>query len=435
MSSGVKIANLIRQYATPEYKNNVPEVKEGDMIQNISEPILAYEPFMNEFVNGLVNRIAFTMFTKKNAYSNPLNVFKKAKIPLGVDVQNIFTNPATGMPYEMSTNAMSRLLQVYNPDTKVEYFRRNRQWTYPVTISNDQLTGAFTSWEALEELIAQITNSLYSGNYIDEFEITKDLLAQAVSQNKMITQVVGDVTDEASATKFVKACRKLYLKMAFPSSNYNAYSKLGGKGNPVKTWTESDSISLIITADALTEIDVDVLARAFNLDSAKLTGKIKVVDHFSNDNILAVVCDDAFLQIYDNLYKFTTFYNGATLTWNYFFHSWNTFAISSFANAVALLKEAEADTTLTTINATPDGGTITKGTPTNVKLSFLPANANPILVTASYTGEVDKDKVHITRVDNKNFTILVDEDFSGENVVVSYVSDNGVSKESTFTFE
>lgn len=427
MSAGIKMANLIRQYATPEYKNNVPEVKEGDMIQNIAEPILNYEPFMNEFVNGLVNRIALTMFTKKNAYSNPLNVFKKGKIPLGVDIQNIFTNPATGMPYEMSTNAMTKLLQVYNPDTKVEYFRRNRQWVYPVTISNDQLTGAFVSWEALEELIAQITNSLYSGNYIDEFEMTKDLLSQAVSQDKMITQVVGDVTSEATGKAFVKAARKLYLKMAFPSSNYNAYSKLGGKGNPVKTWTEAENISILITADALTEIDVEVLARAFNLDSTKLMGKIHVVDSFANDNIIAVVCDDAFLQIYDNLYKFTTFYNGVTLTWNYYFHAWNTFAISSFANAVALLKKEETQNELTEMT-TPDV-VFNAGTSQIVDLSFTPSTANPTLVTAS----ADIEGITVTRIDNKHFEISVPNDITDSEFKVTFVADNGVSLEQKYT--
>lgn len=430
---GIAIANAIRTNASAEYQKAVPFVGDNAKIQDISEPILNYEPFMNEFVNGLVNRIAFTMFTKKNAYSNPLNVFKKGKIPLGMDVQNIFTNPATGMPYEMSSSAMSKLLQVYDPDTKVEYFRRNRQWVYPVTISNDQLSGAFVSWEALEELIAQITNSLYSGNYIDEFEITKDLLSQAVTNNKMITLTVGDVTDEASAKNFVKTARKLFLKMGFPSTDYNAYSKLGGQGTPVKTWTESDRVALLITADALTEIDVEVLAKAFNLTSSQLMGKIHVVDKFSNDNIIAVLCDESFIQIYDNLYKFTTFYNGATLTWNYFFHAWNTFAISSFANAVALLKEDQKITNLTSLALANPTAKIHLASPLNVELVYTPTDATVTNITCVNTKEIDKEHVTITKVDNKHFTITADENYTQGTVDVKFVADNGVELTHSFT--
>ena len=52
-----------------------------------------------------------------------------------------------------------------------EYYRRNRKDLYTKTITRENLQGAFVSWEKFEQYISAITTSLYSGNYIDEFEL------------------------------------------------------------------------------------------------------------------------------------------------------------------------------------------------------------------------------------------------------------------------
>lgn len=431
----IDTVNYIRQRATADYQNNVPAVNENSGIQDIANPILQYDSYQNEFISGLVNRIAFTMFSKRNAYENPLKVFKKGRVPLGMDIQNIFTNPAKGMPYEMSSNAMSRLLQVYNPDTKVEYFRRNRQWTYPVTISNDQLAGAFVSWDALEELIAQITNSLYSGNYIDEFKITKNLVTDAVNQNKIIKQVIKPVTNKTSADDFLATAREIYLNMSFPSTKYNAYSMLGGEGEPVTTWTESDRLCIMITAHMMSQIDVKSLAGAFNIDSAKLMGRIFVIDSFGDSNIQAVLFDESLLQIYDNMYKFTTFYNSATLTWNYYFHAWNTFAISCFANAVAFVLDdiptpEPTDIPLTAMTVSPTE--IAPNTTETLTIAYTPANATVKEVTGEITTDIEG--AELSKMDNTTFNLKVPESATAEsNLSVKFTSDNGTILNQTFT--
>ena len=37
----------------------------------------------------------------------------------------------------------------------------------------------------------------------------------------------------------------------------------------IKTWTDENRIVLITTSDVLAEVDVDVLARAFNIENTK----------------------------------------------------------------------------------------------------------------------------------------------------------------------
>lgn len=336
---GVKTFNFIRNNSTEAFVQTVPAATD-DNIQTIANILFndAYQPMLNEFVGNLINRIALTIVRNKS-YSNPLSIFKKGSIPLGTDIQDIFTNPAIAEKYEFSNTAMAKLLTITDPDTHVAYYRRNRQDLYTKTISREGLQGAFVSWEKFEDFITSITTSLYSGNYIDEFEYTKDLVNGAYVNNKVIVEKVTNPTDETSSKAFLKKVRALYKKLSFPSTKYNAYSKFSGANGLIKTWTEPDRVVLIIKADAMAEVDVDALASAFNLDKANFLGRVIEVDEFDSPEIIGVICDESWLQIYDNVFRFDEFYNARVMAWNEYLHAWGTYAICPFANAVVLATE------------------------------------------------------------------------------------------------
>ena len=333
---GVKTFNFIRANSTEAFVNVVPAATK-DNIQTISNILFndAYQPMLNEFVTNLINRIALTIVRNKS-FNNPLAIFKKGSVPLGTDIQDIYENPAEAEAYEYSNTAMAKLLTITDPDTHVAYYRRNRKDLYTKTITREGLQGAFVSWEKFEDYISAITTSLYSGNYISEFNYTKQLVDGAYDNGKVIVETVNAVTDASSAKAFVKKARALYSKLKFPSSNYNAYSKFSGAKGTITTWTDEDRIVLIVKSDVMAEVDVEVLAAAFNIDSAKLMGRIVEVDSFENDEIQAVLCDEAWLQIYDNILRFDEFYNARVMAWNEYLHAWGTFAICPFANAVVL---------------------------------------------------------------------------------------------------
>ena len=333
---GVKTFNFIRANSTEAFVNVVPAATK-DNIQTISNILFndVYQPMLNEFVTNLINRIALTIVRNKS-FNNPLAIFKKGSVPLGTDIQDIYENPAEAEAYEYSNTAMAKLLTITDPDTHVAYYRRNRKDLYTKTITREGLQGAFVSWEKFEDYISAITTSLYSGNYISEFNYTKQLVDGAYDNGKVIVETVNAVTDASSAKAFVKKARALYSKLKFPSSNYNAYSKFSGAKGTITTWTDENRIVLIVKSDVMAEVDVEVLAAAFNIDSAKLMGRIVEVDSFENDEIQAVLCDEAWLQIYDNILRFDEFYNARVMAWNEYLHAWGTFAICPFANAVVL---------------------------------------------------------------------------------------------------
>lgn len=376
---GVKTFNFIRANSSEVFVNVVPAGTK-DNIQTISNILFndAYQPMLNEFVTNLINRIALTIVRNKS-FNNPLAIFKKGSVPLGTDIQDIYENPAEAEAYEYSNTAMAKLLTITDPDTHVAYYRRNRKDLYTKTITREGLQGAFVSWEKFEDYISAITTSLYSGNYISEFNYTKQLVDGAYDNGKVIVESVNAVTDASSAKAFVKKARALYSKLKFPSSNYNAYSKFSGAKGNITTWTDEDRIVLIVKSDVLAEVDVEIMAAAFNIDSAKLMGRIVEVDSFENDEIQAVLCDESWLQIYDNILRFDEFYNARVMAWNEYLHAWGTFAICPFANAVVLATAQPKPTTAINVSDV----SVEKDKTANVTVTLTPSDATTDLTYLS----------------------------------------------------
>ena len=415
---GAKVFNVIRENSSKVFMETLPSATE-DNIQTISNILFndAYQPQLNEFVSNLINRIGLTIVRNKS-FNNPLAVFKKGSIPLGTDIQDLYENPAEAEQYELSNTAMAKLLTITDPDTHVAYYRRNRKDLYTKTITRENLQGAFVSWERFEEYLSAITTSLYSGNYIDEFEYTKGLIDGAYDNNKVIVETVTAVTDEATAKAFVKKARALYNKMKLPSTKYNAYSKFSGAKGEIKTWTDADRIVLIATADVMAEIDVDVLARAFNIESSKLLGRVIEIDQFENEEIQAIICDESWLQIYDNVLRFDEFYNARVMAWNEYLHAWGTFAICPFANAICLATaQPKPATAISVANAT-----VVEDATTNVSVTLTPADATSELTFIS------GDETVFT-VSNLGVITGV----SAGSATLTVRTDNGLSDDATVT--
>lgn len=376
---GAKVFNVVRENMNEVYMNTLPSATE-DNIQTISNILFndAYQPMLNDFVTNLINRIGLTIVRNKT-FNNPLSILRKGSMPLGTDIQDIYENPAEAEQYELSNTEMAKLLTITDPDTHVAYYRRNRKDLYTKTISRENLQGAFVSWEKFEDYISAITTSLYSGNYIDEFKLTKALVDGAYDNNKVIVETVNAVTDEASAKAFVKKARALFNKMKFPSTDYNAYSKFSGAKGQITTWTDEDRVVMIVTSDLMAEVDVDVLARAFNIDNTKFLGRVIEVDKFENPEIQAVICDEAWFQIYENIMRFDEFYNARVMAWNEYLHVWQTYAICPFANAVVLATAQPKPATAISVGDV----SVVKDATANVTVTLTPTDATSELTFIS----------------------------------------------------
>lgn len=344
MATAVDVINAVIS-TNSTLKENVP-LATNATLQATGGTIMSYTPFMNEFINGLVNRIIFQE-AHNVVYENPLKIFKGADVPYGTDVQDSIANPAVATPYD--STAMSDVLSPGNPDVKTVYYRRNRQDKYKVTVYDAQLAGAFVSADTFNNFVNMIINTLTSGDNIDEFKLMKGLVGQAINdQNINFTTITLGGDHEAFAKTLITDARAKFLQFQFPSVSYNCYEKMakaaGVEGaTPLTTWTTPDRISILVRADVAAYTDVEVLAKAFNMNKAEFMGRQVIVDSFGDTGnaakTLAVIADNTMIRSHDNRYQMAeTPYNAATLSRTYFLHHWETMAVSPFANAWAFIE-------------------------------------------------------------------------------------------------
>lgn len=327
-----EMLNAIRSEASDAYQRAVPEATAFNL-QEVGNPILEYEAVGNEFVGALINKIVIQLIERR-MWDNPLALLKRGQMPLGTDIEDVHTNPAKAEAYDGSETGMADLLKMHKPDIASVYYRLNRQDKYVVTINNDQLRGAFTAWNKLEDLIGAITDSLYNGCTIDEFGYTKQLVTGAVANNRIKLQTVALPIDEATGKAFMKQLRTTSVMFTFPSINYNSYADISGKP-PRTSWSPIDDQIILIRGDVASAVGVDVLATLFNVEYGNYLTRQIIVDNFGDDKTLAVLADRRAFVIYEQLRKFTTFYNASSLGWQYYYHAWDLFAMSPFRNAVA----------------------------------------------------------------------------------------------------
>lgn len=337
MANMVNILNTILSNASNAYQSRVPVATQNN-ISEVGSAIMGFQATENEFLSALVNKVAMTIVRNKT-FNNPLSVLKKGGVPMGRNIEEIYTNPATGTTFD-ATGA--KLLERSLPDTKAIYHSMNRQGMYKATVSKAQLIQAFTSYQALEQLLNSIVNSIYSGDNLDEFMLMKELFASAITGGKIKTIDTGIVSVDSGddAKAFVKSIKTVGQAMVFPSTSFNSYYDINKEkdAKPVVTWTPLENQVLILRNDVSVSVDVELLAKAFNVSYTDLTQRTLIVDGFGSAmNCGAILCDEAFVQVYDNLTQMENFHNGEGLYDNFIYHHWQTYSLSLFANATAFM--------------------------------------------------------------------------------------------------
>ena len=381
--------NAIREISSTIYHEYVPIIDDSTDISAFAEPILNYPVVYNEFCDVLVNKLVYSQF-ESMTFENPLRVLDGDRIPLGYAGESTYVNPAKGRGFNVDDFA--GLLVKYEADVKVEYFTVNTDLQYCVTVARQQLKKAMTSWDNLAEFITSLSNSLYNGAYIDMFRFTKNIISGAYKENRGVIQTVSAVTDEATAKAFVEKARELYLNFQLPSTEYNAWSKNGGAGAPITTWTRPEDIVIVIKNSLRAKLDVNVLAEAFNMDKATLLGNIITVDNFDaydddgtkvfdGSAIVGGIFDKAWFKIKTQDMFMENFYNANNRTMQYYLNVIRMYSMSLFANGV-IFATSQPTVPATALKFVETSASVKAGDDIVLHVESTPFTANP---TLSYT--------------------------------------------------
>lgn len=391
----VNMANTVRTLAGDDFASAVPVATRSN-ISSYAAPILEISSLRNMFVNTLVQRIGFEFIHNKR-YNNPLARFKKGSTPLGGIVEEIGTNPVESQGFSSDGYIRTPDGQVLTPlnrrtpDTKVLYHTINREDQYPISISRQQLQTAFVSWEKLDDFISSVMSAMYSGDSIDEFIYTKNLIDAGVTKDMLVTRTIANpTTSKENAENFVREMNIVSSKMCFPSTKYNKYiEQEGAEGKAYKTWSDKERQVIILSTEVLQTINISVLSQAFHMSQADFRNAVVEIDEFDNPAILGVVCDESLLQIYDNLFEVSEQQNAQGLFFTYFLTHFETLSLSMLSNAVVFLDESYVKHTITaTVDPVTEGyGLEVQNSGYNGEtVTYKVTAVDPSKVTIAYTG-------------------------------------------------
>ena len=328
-----------------------------ESIRQIGEFINAYQPRQNQFLSALVNRIGLVIISSKS-YSNPWNWVKRGTLEYGESIEEIYVNLAKVEDFKPNGSTNELLADLFGkrtPDVQAAFHQMNFQKKYPVTISEEQLRTAFTSFDGVNNLIDYIVQSLYTAFEYDEFIVYQYMLGRLALDGKIPAVTIGSISDRDTAEAAVVAIKNVSDDMTFMKTKYN----MAG----VFTHTPKEDQYVLKSISANNYVSVKVLAPAFNMGEVEFAGHQVLMDDyddaklarmtellgddpnfvaFTADEIVELnkikffVMDKDFLMQYEKLVKMSEQPVPNVLSWQYFLHHWAVFSASPFKNVCLL---------------------------------------------------------------------------------------------------
>ena len=256
----------------------------------MATPSIANINKKNEFLGSLVNKIGRQEYSSK-AYLNPLAKFKKGFIDNANEIEEIYVARVQGLSQDLDgTTTLKRV----KPDVKTLYHNQEYGKCYTATITDKQVRQAFTTKDGIKRIADEILSQQHTGVEYDEYVAMKKAINDfAAAVPETAKRTITEVTNQTTAKDFVKKIKKDIGKMQFRSTNYCQYEQ----------HSKAEDLVLFIHIDYQAEIDVELLATAFNIDKAELNTRVVYVDGFANTKLRAVLLDVGAIKVFDTLYN------------------------------------------------------------------------------------------------------------------------------------
>lgn len=402
-----------------EFQSRIQPLFETDSdLAEFGNALLNYKPGANEFLYSLINHIGLVNVNYRS-FESPLKMFKKGWMEFGDTIEDVYIEPIKGMLYEheVPNDNPGDQWQTFKPDEDVVFYKINRECVYPLTINERTLRRAFMSYRELDKFMAGLMRQLYNGDELDDFTLTMKLLSNYSNVNgaNLYFQVpVSEVTDETSAKTLVKAVRSVVKGLRFPTRMYNA------KG--VLNWARPEDMYLLVTPEINAILDVDVLAKAFNMNKTEFMGNVIEVPGFAGESmadVQAILIDKEFIQDYDTFKDITTTgLNARHLTTNYYYHHQGIMACSPFYHAIAFVKTTIANPSAVAISG--DGYLYKDGAVHTYTATVSGANDSDVVASQAVVWEIVGNPQYATI--NQNGNLIINPKFADNELTIKATS-------------
>lgn len=359
--NSVEVLNAIRQGASVNYQNAVPEAtNEAGVIRQIGAVLIDNPLLYNEFVNGLINRIGKVIFASDQYWENPLGWVNKGVLDYGEHVEEIFVDIAKPHQFDPAV-AEAEWMKREVPDVKAVFHTLNYTKFYKSTIQMIDIRKAFINVSGVDRLVNEIIGSMYKGARYDLYQATRYLIAINM-WNGYVTGIKVDApTTIENIENITAVARAIRSELEYPTRKYNTMKVLNE--------TPIDRLRFFVSTTFDAVMDVKVLANAFNMEKAEMLGRKVILPPwvdldverldmlFANepgyhsftpaelaklDKVVAFIVDEEWFQVYDSyIESHTGPFNGEGLYYNNWYHVQKILSASPFRNAIMLIGDTQ----------------------------------------------------------------------------------------------
>lgn len=344
-------------------------------LQATGKAILAYQARTNQFCTALVNRIIETVLNKK-AYENHFKFFKKGERAFGETVEEVYFGLCDVHGYDPA-QAASRIFGINKPDVSSAFHSMNLAVTYPLTINETQLQRAFTSFEAWDRFVQECIATIFESVEYDEEQVFKWTLSKILLTGR-VHCVTIDAPSATTSNAITIAIKKISNDMEFKKNKYTIAKVLN--------FAKKEDQVLLESGETNAVLDVETLAKAFNMDRAQFMGRTVLFDNLDEideariakllsldsgyqaftdgekaalGKVRAVLVSKDFFMIWDVYRKMGDIYNPDGMYRNYRYNVGQTWSVSPFENCVLFsdASNAVSAVTVTGLSAISMAGT------------------------------------------------------------------------------
>ena len=388
----VAVLNRLRDSGSIDYRNAVPIATDNaEVIRSIGKIILDSPNLQNEFSNYLINRIAKTMI-ERAIFEDPLSrVFDKGLIEYGDVIEEVFIDLCNPHTYS-STKGDTDVFKRTKNNIRSAFHVTNAFFYYKSSINPKMIRKAFLSVDGVEDMVRALVDSMVTSYNVDNYLITKYMLAKAMLDGTTYIKPVTAITTQATGNAFLEIAKEDSNNMEFPNRKYNTMS--------VANVTKKENQYLVTSNAVDAKLSVETLAYMFNVAFGGVDAKKVRVDNFTftddelsrieaclaetdengelieggdsdyepftSDelaalaNIQAILVDGLFFQNYGQLFETRYIENPANLWENYWLHVWKMYSRSPFAQCICYAAGTNGPTAVTIDDTTVP--TVTAGT-------------------------------------------------------------------------
>lgn len=206
---------------------------------------------------------------------NPLDFLNKGEWNNGTTLEQSVIELAQA--YDFDGTAVD-VFATANPNVICKLFKDWTKKQFEATISEQDIMDVLNADKSVEDVVAKVVNSLTEGEYYEDYNTMKALLAYA--KDTSTTNYMKTAGTATTGADLIKKIKNAISAMKFTNNKYY------GDSISLVSRAEASNLVCLIPSSVMNALDVDTLAHVYNLEKMGVLAEIHEID--TEDSIVYV---------------------------------------------------------------------------------------------------------------------------------------------------